>query len=239
MMMQLLSTILDLLYPRSCIACGMMSDRPYFHFCWQCLSKLRIVTHPFCRICGDPVDGTVNIEYTCSSCNNRRPFFTAARSAARYSGPLENAIQAFKYANMTHLSADFTLFLSACVATHYAGIHFDIVTYVPLYPRKQRERTYNQSQILAESLARKLKLPSKPHILSRIRDTKTQTTLTASQRSQNVRGAFDVKNRDWIEGKTILIVDDVMTTGATVNECARMLKQAKASDVYVVTVARG
>jgi len=217
----------------------MPCDRPDFHVCWQCLAKLTVVSPPFCKICGDPVEGVVNIEYTCSFCNNRRPFFDSARSAVRYSGPLEIAIQAFKYGGMTHLTSDFALLLFACVNTYYANIHFDIVTYVPLYPRKQRERTYNQSQLLAEALARKLKLPSKPPLLVRIRDTKTQTNLTAEQRSRNVHGAFDVRNRDWIEGKTILIVDDVMTTGATVNECARVLKQARASKVYVVTVGRG
>lgn len=116
----------------------------------------------------------------------------------------------------------------------------DYVVPVPLYPRKRRERTYNQSGLLGGALAERLGRPVR-HLLCRIRETPTQTRLTARERAKNVRGAFQL--RGWVgtrvEGKRILLVDDVMTTGSTVNECARVLRGGGAEAVYVLTVARG
>lgn len=236
----LLHGLLDIAYPRQCAGCGEpVLDREGSHICWDCLAGMNTINAKYCEICGDPVDGMVEEKFTCSACNDHRPSFDFARSAVRHRGPVRQALHLYKYGAMTCLSSDFSEFMAACVTTHYEGMDFDAITFVPLYPRKERERTYNQAGLIASDLSRKLKLSCMPDCLRRIRDTPTQTDMSARKRQQNVRGAFVAANERWIEGRRLLLVDDVMTTGATVNECSRVLKKAGAFMVYVVTFARG
>ena len=235
----LFTTLLDIVYPRYCVSCGRDVDMSRGHTCWDCRSSYTILTHPFCSRCGDPVDGKVLGEYLCSWCRRHGASFESARSAARYRGALRSAIHALKYERASHVAADLVPLLGACVRTHFGGAHFDAVTCVPLHARKERERTYNQSALLAAGLASELRLPLAQRCLARPKPTETQTDLSASQRRANVRGAFRAVDRAWVEGRSLLLVDDVMTTGATVQECSRVLKSAGAAGVYVVTVARG
>ena len=115
----------------------------------------------------------------------------------------------------------------------------DAVTSVPLYPKRERERGYNQAALLGEALARRVGIPFRRRLLGRRRATATQTHLTAAQRVHNVRGVFSVAWPGRVRGARIVLVDDVMTTGATVNECARALQEAGAASIMVLTVARG
>ncbi|MBA4388596.1 MAG: hypothetical protein C0404_11480 [Verrucomicrobia bacterium] len=236
----LIEGVLDIAYPRQCIGCGKaVVTRELSHFCWDCVADLDKIVERFCRLCGDPVDGMVEHEFTCSVCTDSKPHFDLARSAARHRGSIRKALHSFKYGQMTCLTDDFSQLMVACVNTHYAGFDFDAVTCVPLYPKKERERSYNQARLLARGIAGMAGIRFVPNCLARIRDTPSQTDRTARQRQQNVRGAFTALNERWIEGRKILLVDDVMTTGATVNECARVLKKAGAFKVCVVTLARG
>jgi ComF family protein len=134
---------------------------------------------------------------------------------------------------------DLTELLLACVRAEYSNIEFDWVTSVPLFPTRRRERGFNQSALLGAGLARRLKVPFREGILRRVRPTVSQTGLTASQRAANVGGAFRVGLFARPAGRRILLVDDVMTTGATVDACARVLKKSGAVSVHVITVARG
>jgi len=203
------------------------------------MAGLETIASPFCAICGDPVDGMVEHDYVCAYCDRRRPSFDMARSAVRYRGAMRNILQALKYGKSIFLANDLLPYLVACVNSHYSRVGFDGIVFVPLYPRKERERTFNQSKVLADRLARRMGISLLPGCLARTRYTATQTDLDASQRRANVRGAFVAGNRKWLEGRTLLLVDDVMTTGATVDECSRVLKEAGAAGVFVVTVARG
>lgn len=233
------SDILDLVYPRMCASCARPLDVDPGYMCWECLARLEIIVHPFCSKCGDPVDGMVEDRYVCSWCGDRGPAFDAARSAARYRGPLVTLIQAFKYGGMTCLSPHFVDLLCGCVRTHFPREHFEAVVSVPLHPGKERARTFNQSGILAAGLAGRLGIPVFSRGLVRVRQTETQTCLTSRQRRENVRKAFRTPAAEWVAGRRLLLVDDIMTTGATVNECSRVLMQADAASVHVVTVARG
>ena len=239
MMATLMSPLLDLLYPRQCAGCGSPVASDPGHLCWDCRSALEIVVHPLCRQCGYPVDGAVEGQYTCSWCRQTKPSFDMARSAARYRGGLRHAIHALKYRNAMCLGSDLVPLLEACVRTHCSHVRFDAIAPVPLYPKRERERSYNQSAVLAHGLARALGIGLSSRCLCRVKPTATQTNLTAHQRKMNVHNAFAVSHAEWVEGRTLLLLDDVMTTGATTNECARMLKRAGAVGVYVVTVARG
>lgn len=232
-------TMLDLVYPRECAGCGAPVGHEGRHFCWDCLARFEFITDRFCSHCGDPVEGMVEHKFTCSACRDHKPHFDKARSVARYRGHLRETLQTFKYNHATHLAHDFVPLLAGCVNAHYAGVPFDAVTYVPLYPRKERERTYNQAALLADGLAKTLDLPLLGTCLRRTHSTATQTNLTASQRRRNIQGAFAAEQQRWLTGRSLLLVDDVMTTGATVDECAKVLKKGGAHKVYVVTVARG
>jgi len=230
---------LDLIYPRSCAVCGGEVGREGVHLCWECLSAVPVIGLPFCSLCGDPVEGLVEHSYRCSWCRRHRPAFDLARSAVRHRGGFRRALHAFKYDGAVWLRIDFLRLLEACVATHFTDIVFDAVTYVPLYPTRERHRTYNQAGTLARGLSARLGVPLGRGLLRRVRATASQTELSAAARRSNVRGAFRAVHPRWIEGRRFLLVDDVMTTGATVNEVSRVLKEAGAVGVYVVTLARG
>ena len=233
------SALLDLVFPRNCTTCNTRMIDDDGHLCWDCRASAEYVLDPFCSRCGDPADGEIRHDYVCSFCRRRTIWFDSARSAVRYRGPFRESIQQFKYNRATHLSTDFAPFLRACVETHFPRHRFDGITIVPMHPRKERERCYNQAALLGAGLAAELAVSYRPRCLRRVKDVRSQTRLTARQRAANVRAAFAVNHQGWIEGRRWLLVDDVMSTGATVNECARVLKQAGAASVSVVTLARG
>lgn len=231
--------VLDLVFPRQCAACGGAVGRELCHVCWDCLAGMWPVCSPFCSMCGDPVPGPIQHHYTCSLCVGHPPGFDYARSAFMYRGAMADLIKALKYHHDLHLSRDLATMLLACVNVHYSAIDIDAVIFVPLHRRKEIKRTYNQSRLIARELARMLGKPLIPDALQRVRDTPSQTELTSVQRRKNVRGAFRVCRPQWLDGRRCLLVDDVMSTGSTVSECARELKKAGAAAVRVVTVARG
>ncbi len=238
-LVDLVTGTLDLLYPRVCTGCGQDPGSAGRYLCWDCLAGIPYVRDPMCSLCGDPVEGAVTHDFVCSWCRRTQPAFDRARSAARYRGVVRDCLQALKYGNATHLAPDLALLLEGCVQAHLQDGGLDAVTYVPLHPRKARARSYNQSRLLAEALSRRLGLPLERYALQRIRWTDTQTRLNADARKANVAGAFCSPIPDWIAGRRWLLVDDVMTTGATVDACARVLQAHGAVRVAVVTVARG
>ncbi len=235
----LLDAFADLVWPRHCECCGGMPDAGGRFLCWDCRSRLPLIDPPYCSRCGDPVPGCISHDYLCSLCTAREPGFDAARSAVRFRGEVKDWLHRFKYSHATHLAHDLGALLAAVVRVHYGKEEPDAVTYVPLHPVKERMRTYNQSRLLAAVLAYELKIPLARGCLERVRDTGSQTHLTARQRGANVAGAFLARYPEWVESRRFLLVDDVMTTGATVNECAKALKDAGAARVVVATVARG
>ena len=228
----------DILYPRVCAVCG-SADLGGKYVCWECLAQMHFIRDPYCSICGDPFEGAVSHEFACSWCLQHEPAFDLARSAARYRGGLGIMLQQFKYQHATYLAYDLGLLLEGCVKTHLLKGGIDSIAYVPLHPRKARARSYNQARLLAEQLSRRLGIPVERNALRRVRWTSTQTRLTAEARRLNVSGAFVCSIPDWVEGRRWLLVDDVMTTGATVDACARVLRAHGARRVVVATVARG
>lgn len=232
-------TLLDLIYPRVCCVCELSMDDEEGHLCWDCAASLAYLSEPYCSVCGDPVDGRVDEEFVCYTCSERPPHFARARSALRYRGPTQVLLRGFKYKSRFWAADELARLLKICVETHYRCEELDGVVPVPLYPTRQRERGFNQAHVLASLLARQLRKLLLDKALIRVRRTASQTRLTARERAFNVRGAFRIRRADAIRSRKLLLVDDVMTTGATVNECARVLKEGGAAEVFVVTVARG
>lgn len=234
-----LTEMLDIVYPRSCAGCRAASPENSPYLCWDCQASILFVQPPFCSQCGDPVSGYIDHEYICSFCADNHPAFDKARSVARYEGVVRQMLRDLKYNDAVWYARDLARMLEICARAHYDVSAIDVISAVPLYGSRQRQRGYNQSKVLAAELA---KLMHKPFIskgFRRTRPTPTQTDLTAGERLANVKDAFTAASRGWIEGKRILLIDDVMTTGATVHEASRALKNSGAARVYALTVARG
>jgi competence protein ComFC len=231
--------LLDMLYPRRCIGCGIISPKTFRYICWDCWSDNARVESPFCDHCGDPVAGTIEHDFICYACTSEKPGFDGARSAARYDGAIGEALRQLKYEHALWLAPDLAEVLRNCIKAEYSNESFDLLVPVPLHHVRRRDRGYNQSAVLSQELSRRIKCPSIPGLLRRIRPTTSQTNLTAKERLSNVSLAFQYRSRRRLAGQKILLIDDVMTTGATVNACAKALKKGGAATVHVITVARG
>lgn len=239
-MISVLRQVVDLVFPRLCGHCKCLlrgDQNP--SFCFDCWSSIQFFQGPVCPSCGIPFRSKTSLLYSpthrCGECRKRRPKFDQAVSVARYEGVLKEAILRFKYhqqANLAHPFADLIL----------KGINHefkvDHLIPVPLHARRLKERQYNQALLLSDALGRQIQSSVIPDGLERIRETSSQAGLPINERRRNVRGAFRVRQSFFIKNRRILLVDDVMTTGATVNECAQTLKKAGAKSVSVLTVAR-
>lgn len=234
------AVLADLLFSRNCEGCGRPLDCEPGAYCWECRAELPAVTVPYCRRCGDPAPGEASGDYDCAACTERAPAFDWARSAMHYRGAVQRAVRDFKYHGALWLQEEFAGWLEAlwgtCPEDRRAAT---AVVPVPMHRRRMRARGYNQARLLAEAFARRAGLPCRPRWLARVRATPTQTRLTARGRAENVRGCFAAGWRAPLEGARVVLVDDVMTTGATLDECAKTLKRAGAAWVAALTVARG
>lgn len=241
--MSLINTIRRLshaLLPVQCASCeNTLDGDPVPFFCRSCWETVQPISEPFCPCCGRPFPSPLTLRYSpehvCGMCRLRRPAYTRAWSLYRYDSPLQEAIRLFKYHKKVAL-ADALGALMQCLSLDLLSV--DAVMPVPLYATRLRDREYNQSLLLAERVSRARRLPLSYDNLIRTRDTPPQTELTRAVRLNNVRRAFAVQRPEEVAGKRILVIDDVFTTGATVNECAKTLRRAGATDVYVCTLAR-
>jgi ComF family protein len=163
--------------------------------------------------------------------------FEQARSFAAHDGTLRALVQRLKYDGYRPLAKPLGRFLAEA-ADQLSEQRFDVVIPVPLHRKRERQRGFNQAELLAAELARLRKAPLGARDCMRVRDTPPQTGLRAAERRKNVAGAFDVPRAERVKGKRVLLVDDVLTTGATASACAQALRQAGASGVWVVTLAR-
>ena len=230
---------LDWLFPRTCPGCGVLSDREGRHWCWDCFQKIE----PFplqggCEICGRRIEGNVTHSFVCDICRATRPHFDRARAAADFTGNLREQILAFKYQHALWMRQDLCDVLEGAVKAHFPIAQIDVVIPVPLHRVRQRERSFNQSAMLAETLAQRIGRRCDTRSLIRVRETSTQTKLNAAHRRTNIAGAFQVRHPEWVTQRRVLLVDDVMTTGATLDECARVLKHAGTRTVWAITLAR-
>lgn len=230
---------LDWLYPRDCPECNAPSDREGRYWCWSCFRKIELFAqHGGCDICGQRTEGGVAHSFVCGACLAQRPRFDRARAAADFTHTLREQIHAFKYQGAMWMRHDLCDVLEGAARTHFHVATVDVVMPVPLHRLRRRSRSFNQSALLAEELARRIDRRCDAQSLVRVRDTATQTKLNAARRRENIAGAFEVKRPEWVAQRCVLLVDDVMTTGATLDECARALKSAGARTVWAVTVAR-
>jgi ComF family protein len=227
--------LLDLVFPPICPLCrarlGAGRRDPLCGACWQALER---IDEPVCRLCGLPL----TIPGLCGACRRRRPAFSYARAAARYGDVVREALHAFKFGGRRALAAPLGDLLAAPGPGALPEAAPDLLLPVPLHPRRRRERGFNQSLLLARRVGRAWGLPVRSDILRRTAATSPQTDLSAQARRANVRGAFLLRRPELVAGRHVVLVDDILTTGATAGECARVLREAGAATVGVLTVAR-
>ncbi len=239
-MRALVRSALDATLPRRCGICRRgMSSSEVRAICSACWGAIPRIEGPRCSLCGVPFDSEAATSHSpthrCGTCRENPPSFTQAVAAGVFSGVLADAIRRCKYYQQVHLVSVLGELLDPVVRSLPP---VDAVVAVPLHVRRLRQREFNQSLRIAAWVAQRLDRPLWPDVLRRVRWTPPQTTLDRAQRRTNVRRAFDVRKPGVVSGRRLVLVDDVYTTGATVNECSRALRAAGASDVYVVTVAR-
>jgi len=231
---------LALLYPEVCQLCKEEPATPKTGFVGsKCWSQVRFIRPPFCDRCGLPFEGEITGTFECTNCNDMKLHFTSARSAVVAKTVTLEVIHRFKYSRALWFEEFLADLLLREAAPVLRGHGWDMIVPVPLHPLKEREREFNQSALLARRLARATDIPSHEKILQRTKPTETQTHLSRDKRAENMKSAFAVRPGSPLDGKRIVVVDDVFTTGATTNDCARALRNAGAQEVCVWTVARG
>lgn len=223
--------------PPGCPLCGAAS--PTQSPCAKCLDRLaEYRSRPRCLRCGRWWSGNAgNAGGLCSDCRREAPAFLAARSLGPYEGILRRAVHRLKYGHKRFLGELLGRLLAEVVREDAALCRAEVVVPVPLYVTRRRTRGFNQAEVLARALAGSSGLPVYCDVLLKIRRTAPQTGLSRPLRRENLRGAFVVRDPAVLRGRRVLLVDDVLTTGATATECSRELLSAGAGGVVVVTVA--
>jgi ComF family protein len=249
------SAFLDALFPPRCLVCRRFSTpRASIKqqvaankcFCEACQAGVKKVESPLCTACGVPFAGRQGADHLCRDCLEKPPQYGMARAAGIYADSLMQAIYRYKYGCKIELAKPLGCMLQAAFKNFWAPDAIDLVLPVPLNIRKQRQRGFNQSYLLVRDWSRPAVYQNGQEpgfkidygLITRIRHTAAQTGLSRSERRRNVNGAFAVDSKKKLTNRRILLVDDVYTTGATVNECARVLLKQGAARVDVLTLAR-
>lgn len=231
----MLNHVIDMIYPRTvnCLACNMVCNTyNRYGFCPLCFESLPFIEDPFCSICGRQCDeGQV-----CSICRDIEHIFTQGVSVFEYDSPISDMIHRFKYRGETGLAEPMAMFMAEAIVDR--GWEFSSIVPVPLHSKRLYLRGYNQAYYLANSMAKLLGgVEVLDTALIRKRNTPSQIGMDRDERMWNLYDAFEVGDKSLVEGKTILLVDDVLTTGSTADNCSSALLNAGAEDVYLSTFA--
>ena len=231
-----LETLWDLFFPRHCVGCGSALATGWI--CSVCRDSVPPIEPPRCETCSRPFPGIAQ-DFVCENCRDRSFYFQCAVAVLPSRGYVRELVHRLKYGHELWLAEPLGELLAlAWDDERLAGRTFDGIVPVPLHPLRQRERGFNQAEILAREVARSGNVPLL-EVLRRPHYTETQTHFNRRQRMENLRDAFTLRHNAGVQEKNLLLVDDVLTTGSTLNECARVLKLAGAKSVCALTVARG
>lgn len=232
----------SLFFPAPCRICEKpLLTASRLPICRDCLDSLREISGPLCAACGrpfiSPVAGEVS-QPLCGYCRRGLYHFDLARSYGAYDNAMVRAITLLKYSAVTPLGHWFAARLAELVARQPELFAADVVVPVPLHPTRLRERGYNQAELIARPLARRLRLPCRSFLLVRTRPRPDKLKLTRHERWETVRGAYATRHGVRVDNLRVLLVDDVFTSGATLDSCARALRAAGVARVAGLTVAR-
>lgn len=218
--------LLDLIFPRTCAGCG----REGGYLCDECEATIPRLEPPQCSLCSAPSRSSL-----CAWCKAANQPFNGITAPYRWTGVVQELVYSLKYRNVRASAPRLAELMSAHLADK--SISADTIAPVPLHPSRERERGYNQSELLARSISKSTGIPIESGVLARTRNTTPQVSMsTPEERRRNVVGAFECVGD--VAGKRVLLIDDVVTTGATVAECSAQLRQAGAVSIWVLSLGR-
>ena len=238
-MQSIVRAIRDCFYPPFCYFCGSYcSGEEEKEICLDCLSKIQYIHEPMCERCGKPFGHEFVSEYLCGDCLNSDRYFCRARAVGIYSGVLRRAVHLFKYQLRNALARPLGTLMAHRMETVLCDGPYHTVMPVPLHPKRLRLRGFNQALLLARFVSDYYSISLDRYNLIRTRWTHSQVGLSERKRKANVRGAFMLLKDTDVKRKHILLVDDVYTSGSTVDECAKVLMNGGAQTVQILTLAR-
>jgi len=237
--------LVSLFLPADCKICNQALESLNFSYiCENCWGKVKWLKMPYCSRCGKPFPASLASQelpsLLCAECRQDSSPFKKIFVPTLYEGVMKEAIHLFKYHRkkgiMKRLEKTLKFYFFHTADLPFSK--FDLVVPIPLHRKKLKERGFNQAELLARVIATHFDLKLVKNNLKRVKATKSQTSLSRKERLENIKGAFQFRNKDEFREKKIILVDDVYTTGTTVREAAKVLKKAKAREVYIFTLAR-
>lgn len=235
-----MESIINIIYPLVCAECHRPNHNKASnsYICDECYRGIKRHIPPFCHKCGRGLSEIKSIRSgICATCSNRHYYFQEAWSLCSYEGTIKDLIHKFKYNQKIQYKAIFENLLKEFFEAFNILRDVDLIVPIPLHPARLREREYNQSQILASMVAEIIKKPAALDVVTRLKNTRSQIDLDEKRRIKNITGCFAVKNPVQIKSKSILLVDDVLTTGITLSEAARTIKQFSPNKISCLTLA--
>lgn len=233
-------TFLNFIYPRNiyCILCNASIERDEeYSICKDCKEKLKFIYDRTCDRCGKPLDD-LYIPHRCPECIDNFNYYTKAVSCIEYDELSKKIIYNLKYYKKRYISYHVAeIIYDRLMESHIYD--FDIIIPVPMHKAKEKERSFNQASLISKYIGYTTKIHVDDEVLIRAKKTITQNQLTKEERRENLKDAFKITNEDKVKSKNILLIDDIFTTGATVNECSKVLLEAGALNIYVATLATG
>jgi ComF family protein len=227
-------------YPENCQLCrAAHATAAEGYVCARCWQDVRFITSPICDRCGLPFEGEITTRFECSNCREMELHFESARAAVAATGVVLEAIHRYKYNRALWFEPFLAGLFCQGAVSHLRAEDWTMIVPVPLHPLRYRAREFNQAERLGARVAAATGIPLRPRVLRRVQPTHTQALLTRKERAANVRGAFAVRPGEALEAARVVVVDDVLTTGATTSACAEALREAGAERVGVWTLARG
>ncbi len=240
MLRSLIRGLVDIAYPKACLGCKCRLDASTTdeYVCSRCWSKIKKNVPPFCHSCGRHLEKNTLAKNICPECLRKKLHFDRAFSPCSYEGVIKNLIHEFKYKGKAHLAKPLSKIMTDFIREYSLPIDYlDLIIPMPLHKTRLREREFNQAEALGRHIAAEFNKNLAPATLIRQRQTKTQTELPPERRFMNVSKSFIAAGDVDLKNKNLLIVDDVLTTGATSSEAALTLKDAGANIVFVLTLA--
>ncbi len=236
-LLPILRLLPDLLFPPQCLCCERSllgsSER---YICSKCYEKVEFIDSNSCWYCAKPLGKYSARLKHCDECRNNHHSYTRVIAACRYTSPAKELIHALKFDNQRNIYQYVAEMILTRINEEYSALKFDYIIPVPLHKQKKYERGYNQSALIARTLGEELRIPYSEKLLLRNRYTISQFSLTATERKNNLTGAFSAHHN--LDKGNILLIDDIFTTGSTMDECAKTLRSSGASRIYGAVFAR-
>lgn len=230
--MNLLNSLIDLIFPKICFSCDRRLEKNEKVLCNKCENSLEIITN-VCDICGSILESE-----NCNICQVNDFYFDKARSIYKYNDTVQKLIHELKYNDFKIIAKFFGRKVNNYFEKFSPFSKIDMIVPVPLHRTKKRSRGFNQSELLASAISDQINIKHIPKLLKRTKFTDSQTKLSRSERQNNVAEAFKVNSKYDVKGKNILVVDDVFTTGSTVNSISRLLREQDVGKIFIFTIAR-